>query len=162
MTFLGCIPPNPFEVPLAEAIPLADQPHLLQVSDALYMHFTSSIRGDLWCQCKWLSLTLLFFLISQPNARKEDLFGRPSQGLYSSSYMASKGLTDLTVDMNCLQVNILSHSTENWWVFCFFCFFSVLKTDFKYISVNIKFLWVFKVWQIMVLSDDTLHCAISS
>ncbi|KAG8133848.1 hypothetical protein E2320_011606 [Naja naja] len=30
MTFLGCIPPNPFEVPLAEAIPLADQPHLLQ------------------------------------------------------------------------------------------------------------------------------------
>uniref|UniRef100_A0A8C1SQP9 E3 ubiquitin-protein ligase UBR5 n=1 Tax=Cyprinus carpio TaxID=7962 RepID=A0A8C1SQP9_CYPCA len=69
MTFLGCIPPNPFEVPLAEAIPLADQPHLLQ-----------------------------------PNARKEDLFGRPSQGLYSSSYIASKGLTDLTVDMNCLQI----------------------------------------------------------
>lgn len=32
MTFLGCIPPNPFEVPVAEAIPLADQPHLLQVS----------------------------------------------------------------------------------------------------------------------------------
>lgn len=31
MTFLGCIPPNPFDVPLAEAIPLADQPHLLQV-----------------------------------------------------------------------------------------------------------------------------------
>lgn len=31
MTFLGCIPPNPFEVPVAEAIPLADQPHLLQV-----------------------------------------------------------------------------------------------------------------------------------
>ncbi|TRY88597.1 hypothetical protein DNTS_029996 [Danionella cerebrum] len=70
MTFLGCIPPNPFEVPLAEAIPLADQPHLLQ-----------------------------------PNARKEDLFGRPSQGLYSSSYMASKGLTDMSVDMNCLQMS---------------------------------------------------------
>lgn len=35
MTFLGCIPPNPFEVPLAEAIPLADQPHLLQVSHLL-------------------------------------------------------------------------------------------------------------------------------
>ena len=35
MTFLGCIPPNPFEVPLAEAIPLADQPHLLQVSNCL-------------------------------------------------------------------------------------------------------------------------------
>lgn len=34
MTFLGCIPPNPFDVPLPEAIPLADQPHLLQVSDA--------------------------------------------------------------------------------------------------------------------------------
>lgn len=31
MTFLGCIPPNPFDVPLPEAIPLADQPHLLQV-----------------------------------------------------------------------------------------------------------------------------------
>ncbi|XP_063054963.1 E3 ubiquitin-protein ligase UBR5 isoform X10 [Engraulis encrasicolus] len=68
MTFLGCIPPNPFEVPLAEAIPLADQPHLLQ-----------------------------------PNARKEDLFGRPSQGLYSSTYMASKGLSDLSMDRNCLE-----------------------------------------------------------
>ncbi|XP_063054962.1 E3 ubiquitin-protein ligase UBR5 isoform X9 [Engraulis encrasicolus] len=69
MTFLGCIPPNPFEVPLAEAIPLADQPHLLQ-----------------------------------PNARKEDLFGRPSQGLYSSTYMASKGLSDLSMDRNCLEI----------------------------------------------------------
>ncbi|XP_041104642.1 E3 ubiquitin-protein ligase UBR5 isoform X5 [Polyodon spathula] len=68
MTFLGCIPPNPFEVSLAEAIPLADQPHLLQ-----------------------------------PNARKEDLFGRPSQGLYSSSY-STKGLTEVTVDRNCLEV----------------------------------------------------------
>uniref|UniRef100_A0A8C2E765 HECT-type E3 ubiquitin transferase n=1 Tax=Cyprinus carpio TaxID=7962 RepID=A0A8C2E765_CYPCA len=83
MTFLGCIPPNPFEVPLAEAIPLADQPHLLQ-----------------------------------PNARKEDLFGRPSQGLYSSSYIASKGLTDLTVDMNCLQVNMAHFS------FLFFFFYN--------------------------------------
>uniref|UniRef100_A0A8C1YB36 HECT-type E3 ubiquitin transferase n=1 Tax=Cyprinus carpio TaxID=7962 RepID=A0A8C1YB36_CYPCA len=88
MTFLGCIPPNPFEVPLAEAIPLADQPHLLQ-----------------------------------PNARKEDLFGRPSQGLYSSSYIASKGLTDLTVDMNCLQVNMAHFSFS----FFFFLFLTVLK-----------------------------------
>uniref|UniRef100_A0A674ABS4 E3 ubiquitin-protein ligase UBR5 n=1 Tax=Salmo trutta TaxID=8032 RepID=A0A674ABS4_SALTR len=69
MTFLGCIPPNPFEVPLAEAIPLADQPHLLQ-----------------------------------PNARKEDLFGRPSQGLYSSSYTASKGLAEATLDRSCLEI----------------------------------------------------------
>uniref|UniRef100_A0AAY3ZX24 E3 ubiquitin-protein ligase UBR5 n=1 Tax=Denticeps clupeoides TaxID=299321 RepID=A0AAY3ZX24_9TELE len=69
MTFLGCIPPNPFDVPLAEAIPLADQPHLLQ-----------------------------------PNARKEDLFGRPSQGLYSSSYMTSKGLGDVTMDRSCLEI----------------------------------------------------------
>ncbi|KAJ8394592.1 hypothetical protein AAFF_G00043950 [Aldrovandia affinis] len=69
MTFLGCIPPNPFEVPLAEAIPLADQPHLLQ-----------------------------------PNARKEDLFGRPSQGLYSSSYSASKGVPEVTTDRNCLEI----------------------------------------------------------
>uniref|UniRef100_A0A669CCB4 Ubiquitin protein ligase E3 component n-recognin 5 n=1 Tax=Oreochromis niloticus TaxID=8128 RepID=A0A669CCB4_ORENI len=69
MTFLGCIPPNPFDVPLAEAIPLADQPHLLQ-----------------------------------PNARKEDLFGRPSQGLYSSSYMATKGLAEATMDRNCLEI----------------------------------------------------------
>ncbi|KAL4629964.1 E3 ubiquitin-protein ligase UBR5 isoform X5 [Arapaima gigas] len=69
MTFLGCIPPNPFEVPLAEAIPLADQPHLLQ-----------------------------------PNARKEDLFGRPSQGLYSSSYSANKGPTEAALDRNCLEV----------------------------------------------------------
>ncbi|MGH0149004.1 UNVERIFIED_CONTAM: hypothetical protein FKN15_044615 [Acipenser sinensis] len=68
MTFLGCIPPNPFEVSLAEAIPLADQPHLLQ-----------------------------------PNARKEDLFGRPSQDLYSSS-CSTKGLTEVTVDRNCLEV----------------------------------------------------------
>eukprot|EP00064_Thunnus_orientalis_P013766 superscaffoldBa00002294_g13806 len=71
MTFLGCIPPNPFDVPLAEAIPLADQPHLLQ-----------------------------------PNARKEDLFGRPSQGLYSSSYMATKGLAEASMDRNCLEVNM--------------------------------------------------------
>nr|XP_023417489.1 LOW QUALITY PROTEIN: E3 ubiquitin-protein ligase UBR5 [Cavia porcellus] len=69
MTFLGCIPPNPFEVPLAEAIPLADQPHLLQ-----------------------------------PNARKEDLFGRPSQGLYSSSSSSGKCLLDVTMDKNCLEV----------------------------------------------------------
>uniref|UniRef100_A0A3B3RV32 Ubiquitin protein ligase E3 component n-recognin 5 n=1 Tax=Paramormyrops kingsleyae TaxID=1676925 RepID=A0A3B3RV32_9TELE len=69
MTFLGCIPPNPFEVPLAEAIPLADQPHLLQ-----------------------------------PNARKEDLFGRPSQGLYSSTYSTSKGLMDISLDRSCLEV----------------------------------------------------------
>ncbi|XP_063307259.1 E3 ubiquitin-protein ligase UBR5 isoform X4 [Pelobates fuscus] len=69
MTFLGCIPPNPFEVPLAEAIPLADQPHLLQ-----------------------------------PNARKEDLFGRPSQGLYSSTANSGKCLIEVTVDRNCLEV----------------------------------------------------------
>ncbi|KAK7812681.1 hypothetical protein U0070_016151 [Myodes glareolus] len=69
MTFLGCIPPNPFEVPLAEAIPLADQPHLLQ-----------------------------------PNARKEDLFGRPSQGLYSSSTGSGKCLVEVTMDRNCLEV----------------------------------------------------------
>uniref|UniRef100_H3D6Z1 E3 ubiquitin-protein ligase UBR5 n=1 Tax=Tetraodon nigroviridis TaxID=99883 RepID=H3D6Z1_TETNG len=69
MTFLGCIPPNPFDVPLPEAIPLADQPHLLQ-----------------------------------PNARKEDLFGRPSQGLYSSSFMANKGLAEASVDRNCLEI----------------------------------------------------------
>uniref|UniRef100_A0A8C0XGE5 E3 ubiquitin-protein ligase UBR5 n=1 Tax=Castor canadensis TaxID=51338 RepID=A0A8C0XGE5_CASCN len=69
MTFLGCIPPNPFEVPLAEAIPLADQPHLLQ-----------------------------------PNARKEDLFGRPSQGLYSSSASSGKCVMEVTMDRNCLEV----------------------------------------------------------
>ncbi|XP_043921583.1 E3 ubiquitin-protein ligase UBR5 [Protopterus annectens] len=69
MTFLGCIPPNPFEVQLADAIPLADQPHLLQ-----------------------------------PNARKEDLFGRPSQGLYSSPSNSGKILMEVTVDRNCLEV----------------------------------------------------------
>ncbi|XP_075562225.1 E3 ubiquitin-protein ligase UBR5 isoform X8 [Pelecanus crispus] len=76
MTFLGCIPPNPFEVPLAEAIPLADQPHLLQNA----------------------------FVNFQPNARKEDLFGRPSQGLYSSSANSGKCLMEVTVDRNCLEV----------------------------------------------------------
>ncbi|KAK3087035.1 hypothetical protein FSP39_000732 [Pinctada imbricata] len=29
-TFLGCPPPDPFQTPLVEALPLADQPHLLQ------------------------------------------------------------------------------------------------------------------------------------
>ncbi|XP_064596947.1 E3 ubiquitin-protein ligase UBR5-like isoform X2 [Liolophura sinensis] len=29
-TFLGCPPPDPFSTPLVEALPLADQPHLLQ------------------------------------------------------------------------------------------------------------------------------------
>lgn len=29
-TFLGCPPPDPFHTPLVEALPLADQPHLLQ------------------------------------------------------------------------------------------------------------------------------------
>ena len=43
-TFLGCLPPDPFELLLAEALPLAEQPHLLQ-----------------------------------PNARREQLFGRPRQ-----------------------------------------------------------------------------------
>lgn len=27
---LGCPPPDPFETPMSEALPLADQPHLLQ------------------------------------------------------------------------------------------------------------------------------------
>lgn len=27
---LGCPPPDPFETPMAQALPLADQPHLLQ------------------------------------------------------------------------------------------------------------------------------------
>ena len=31
-TFLGCPPPDPFKIPLVEAVPLADQPHLLQPS----------------------------------------------------------------------------------------------------------------------------------
>ncbi len=30
MTFLGCPPPDPFTTPLVRALPLADQPHLLQ------------------------------------------------------------------------------------------------------------------------------------
>lgn len=42
----------------------------------------------------------------QPNARKEDLFGRPSQGLYSSSYMTAKGPAETSVDRNCLEVNM--------------------------------------------------------
>ena len=28
--FMGCPPPDPFHTPLVEALPLADQPHLLQ------------------------------------------------------------------------------------------------------------------------------------
>lgn len=28
--WLGCSPPDPFEMPMARALPLADQPHLLQ------------------------------------------------------------------------------------------------------------------------------------
>lgn len=49
---------------------------------------------------------ILHFSTSQPNARKEDLFGRPSQGLYSSSYTASKGLAEATLDRSCLEVNM--------------------------------------------------------
>ena len=30
MTFLGCPPPDPFTTPLVKALPLADQPHILQ------------------------------------------------------------------------------------------------------------------------------------
>ncbi|XP_041104638.1 E3 ubiquitin-protein ligase UBR5 isoform X2 [Polyodon spathula] len=91
MTFLGCIPPNPFEVSLAEAIPLADQPHLLQVKvTPLQARSSTPYKQS-------------FSLLLCPNARKEDLFGRPSQGLYSSSY-STKGLTEVTVDRNCLEV----------------------------------------------------------
>ena len=32
MTFLGCPPPDPFTTPLVKALPLADQPHILQPS----------------------------------------------------------------------------------------------------------------------------------
>lgn len=83
MTFLGCIPPNPFDVPLPEAIPLADQPHLLQVridteslsvvfncSAFLYtfdpvVHFVSFLtaqcqkRGSIWPSFSGLVLLLL-------------------------------------------------------------------------------------------------------
>ncbi|XP_058868618.1 E3 ubiquitin-protein ligase UBR5 isoform X1 [Acipenser ruthenus] len=91
MTFLGCIPPNPFEVSLAEAIPLADQPHLLQVKvTPLQTRSSTPYKQS-------------FPLLLCPNARKEDLFGRPSQGLYSSSY-STKGPTEVTVDRNCLEV----------------------------------------------------------
>lgn len=45
----------------------------------------------------------------QPNARKEDLFGRPSQGLYSSSANSGKCLMEVTVDRNCLEVWIHSN-----------------------------------------------------
>uniref|UniRef100_A0A4W5PRY5 E3 ubiquitin-protein ligase UBR5 n=1 Tax=Hucho hucho TaxID=62062 RepID=A0A4W5PRY5_9TELE len=51
MTFLGCIPPNPFEVPLAEAIPLADQPHLLQVSTFLSFALTGLPAGITLIDC---------------------------------------------------------------------------------------------------------------
>lgn len=51
-------------------------------------------------------LSCILLLPLQPNARKEDLFGRPSQGLYSSSYMATKGLAEASMDRNCLEVNM--------------------------------------------------------
>ncbi|XP_066269411.1 E3 ubiquitin-protein ligase UBR5-like [Branchiostoma lanceolatum] len=53
-TFLGCPPPDPFELPMAEALPLAEQPHLLQ-----------------------------------PNARREQLFGRPRQIISQSGASAA-------------------------------------------------------------------------
>lgn len=52
-----------------------------------------------------LCAALNFIFPLQPNARKEDLFGRPSQGLYSSSYMATKGMAETSMDRNCLEVN---------------------------------------------------------
>lgn len=100
MTFLGCIPPNPFEVPLAEAIPLADQPHLLQVN---FMNYCQNFVID---SSKLLSVMKIFLFKFQPNARKEDLFGRPSQGLYSSSANSGKCLMEVTVDRNCLEVRL--------------------------------------------------------
>lgn len=59
----------------------------------------------LWLNCIF-QLTVILHPFQQPNARKEDLFGRPSQGLYSSSYMATKGLAEASVDRNCLEVNM--------------------------------------------------------
>lgn len=104
MTFLGCIPPNPFEVPLAEAIPLADQPHLLQVTSE--MVFWKKTADCFFIPHRSILLTQNAFVAFQPNARKEDLFGRPSQGLYSSSANSGKCLMEVTVDRNCLEVNI--------------------------------------------------------
>lgn len=104
MTFLGCIPPNPFEVPLAEAIPLADQPHLLQVTSE--MGFWKKIAVCFFVPHQSLLLTQNAFVAFQPNARKEDLFGRPSQGLYSSSANSGKCLVEVTVDRNCLEVYV--------------------------------------------------------
>lgn len=52
------------------------------------------------CSSRYYSGVFLF----QPNARKEDLFGRPSQGLYSSSANSGKCLMEVTVDRNCLEV----------------------------------------------------------
>lgn len=104
MTFLGCIPPNPFEVPLAEAIPLADQPHLLQVTSE--MVFWKKTAVCFFIPHRSILLTQNAFVVFQPNARKEDLFGRPSQGLYSSSANSGKCLMEVTVDRNCLEVNV--------------------------------------------------------
>lgn len=104
MTFLGCIPPNPFEVPLAEAIPLADQPHLLQVTPEIAF---GKITEIYYFFSNWSVLfTQNAFVNFQPNARKEDLFGRPSQGLYSSSANSGKCLMEVTVDRNCLEVDL--------------------------------------------------------
>jgi E3 ubiquitin-protein ligase EDD1 len=46
----------------------------------------------------------IFLFKFQPNARKEDLFGRPSQGLYSSSASSGKCVMEVTMDRNCLEV----------------------------------------------------------
>lgn len=60
----------------------------------------------IWASLHTFVPNINLYHFQQPNARKEDLFGRPSQGLYSSSYMATKGLAEASMDRNCLEVNM--------------------------------------------------------
>lgn len=52
---LGCSPPDPFETPMIQALPLADQPHLLQ---------PSSKKEDLFGFPKHNTLAGIFFYCS--------------------------------------------------------------------------------------------------
>nr|KAG5701108.1 hypothetical protein BaRGS_002584 [Batillaria attramentaria] len=88
-TFLGCPPPDPFHTALVEALPLADQPHLLQPSSrredlfgmarqTVYPRSTEGLDGPTACQKLPLNLSL--------STRAEDNRSDLVRGLHSASY----------------------------------------------------------------------------
>lgn len=99
MTFLGCIPPNPFDVPLAEAIPLADQPHLLQVRFAADVKLSPTslrvILSILYESSQLCDIAFLFILFSVRT---------PSSITACQRYLAAKKMTALFRECKTLEL----------------------------------------------------------